>query len=162
MPKQERFIAEYLTDLNATAAAIRAGYSKKTAEQQGYENFRKPEIEARIAERQREIFEKLGDVAEADIYANRCIRDADVADLYGPDGRFLHPTKMARDLRRAITRIKMRIENVTAGDGHQDSTIEVWFEPKGPAIERNYRRHQLYVERVEVEASVEYHWRDSE
>ncbi len=34
-PKQERFVAEYLIDLNATQAAIRAGYSEKTAQQQG-------------------------------------------------------------------------------------------------------------------------------
>lgn len=34
-PKQERFVAEYLVDLNATQAAIRAGYSEKTAEQSG-------------------------------------------------------------------------------------------------------------------------------
>lgn len=33
-PKQQRFVAEYLIDLNATQAAIRAGYSKKTAQQQ--------------------------------------------------------------------------------------------------------------------------------
>ncbi|MDP7651125.1 MAG: terminase small subunit [Rhodospirillales bacterium] len=36
-PKQQRFIDEYLTDLNATQAAIRAGYSKKTAAQVGFE-----------------------------------------------------------------------------------------------------------------------------
>ena len=34
-PKQERFVAEYLIDLNATQAAIRAGYSEKTANEQG-------------------------------------------------------------------------------------------------------------------------------
>ena len=34
-PKQKRFVAEYLVDLNATQAAIRAGYSKKTARSQG-------------------------------------------------------------------------------------------------------------------------------
>jgi len=34
-PKQQRFVAEYLVDLNATQAAIRAGYSARTAEQQG-------------------------------------------------------------------------------------------------------------------------------
>jgi len=33
-PKQERFVAEYLIDLNATQAAIRAGYSEKTAQPQ--------------------------------------------------------------------------------------------------------------------------------
>lgn len=42
--KQEMFIREYLVDLNATQAAIRAGYSKKTAYAIGEENLRKPEI----------------------------------------------------------------------------------------------------------------------
>ncbi len=38
-PKQQRFVAEYLVDLNATQAAIRAGYSTKTAQQIGAENL---------------------------------------------------------------------------------------------------------------------------
>lgn len=42
--KQKRFVAEYLVDLNATQAAVRAGYSAKTAEVIGYENLRKPQI----------------------------------------------------------------------------------------------------------------------
>jgi phage terminase small subunit len=46
--KQQRFIAEYLVDLNATQAAIRAGYSAKTAEVIGFENLRKPKIQAEI------------------------------------------------------------------------------------------------------------------
>jgi phage terminase small subunit len=43
-PKQQRFVAEYLIDLNATQAAIRAGYSKKTAQRIGSENLSKPLI----------------------------------------------------------------------------------------------------------------------
>ena len=42
--KQKRFVEEYLVDLNATQAAIRAGYSKKTAYSIGQENLNKPEI----------------------------------------------------------------------------------------------------------------------
>lgn len=42
--KQKRFVAEYLVNLNATQAAIKAGYSEKTAEVIGYENLRKPQI----------------------------------------------------------------------------------------------------------------------
>ncbi len=42
--KQKRFVAEYLVDLNATQAAIRAGYSEKTAGSVGNENLKKPEI----------------------------------------------------------------------------------------------------------------------
>ncbi len=49
-PKQERFVDEYLVDLNATQAAIRAGYSKKTAEQQGYQLLQKTSVLAAIQE----------------------------------------------------------------------------------------------------------------
>jgi phage terminase small subunit len=47
-PKQQRFVDEYLVDLNATQAAIRAGYSAKTAGAIGDENLKKPEISAVI------------------------------------------------------------------------------------------------------------------
>lgn len=47
-PKQARFVAEYLIDLNATQAAIRAGYSPRTAYAIGAENLTKPDIAAAI------------------------------------------------------------------------------------------------------------------
>ncbi|MEL7656349.1 MAG: terminase small subunit [Bacillota bacterium] len=46
--KQQRFVEEYLIDLNATQAAIRAGYSPATAYSIGSELLKKPEIRARI------------------------------------------------------------------------------------------------------------------
>ena len=48
-PKQQRFVDEYLIDLNATQAAIRAGYSPKTATAIASENLSKPSISAAIA-----------------------------------------------------------------------------------------------------------------
>lgn len=42
--KQKRFCEEYIVDLNATQAAIRAGYSEHTASETGYENLRKPHM----------------------------------------------------------------------------------------------------------------------
>ncbi|WP_208281690.1 terminase small subunit [Massilia oculi] len=46
--KQQRFVAEYLIDLNATQAAIRAGYSEKTARQIGEQNLSKLDIASAI------------------------------------------------------------------------------------------------------------------
>lgn len=48
--KQQIFVNEYLIDLNATQAAIRAGYSKKTAQRIGSENLSKPLVAAAIQE----------------------------------------------------------------------------------------------------------------
>lgn len=50
-PKQARFVDEYLVDLNATQAAIRAGYSSHRTGVIGHENLKKPEIAAAISER---------------------------------------------------------------------------------------------------------------
>lgn len=52
--KQKIFADEYLIDLNATQAAIRAGYSKKTAYRTGADNLRKPQIQEYIEERLKE------------------------------------------------------------------------------------------------------------
>lgn len=56
--KQELFVQEYLIDLNATQAAIRAGYSENTAYSIGNENLKKPEIVERIHEAMRERLER--------------------------------------------------------------------------------------------------------
>lgn len=57
--KQKRFCDEYLIDLNATQAAIRAGYSEKTAHSIGAENLTKPEIQKRLSDRMNERESKL-------------------------------------------------------------------------------------------------------
>lgn len=56
--KQKRFAEEYLVDLNATQAAIRSGYSEKTAAVIGFENLTKPNIQEYIHELQKELQEK--------------------------------------------------------------------------------------------------------
>lgn len=62
--KQKAFADEYIKSGNATKAAKKAGYSEKTAEVIGYENLRKPEIAAYIAERMAKIDEER--IASAD------------------------------------------------------------------------------------------------
>lgn len=62
--KQEYFCREYLIDLNATQAAIRAGYSKDTAGAIGHENLKKPEIQKRIDVLKAERAAALGITAE--------------------------------------------------------------------------------------------------
>lgn len=58
--KQVAFIEEYCVDRNATQAAIRAGYSKKTAGQVGFENLKKPDIAEAIRQRLGEHAENCG------------------------------------------------------------------------------------------------------
>lgn len=62
--KQALFVKEYLVDLNATGAAVRAGYSEKTAKVIGHENLTKPDIAAAIAKAQQKRAEKVEITAE--------------------------------------------------------------------------------------------------
>jgi phage terminase small subunit len=56
--KQQRFVDEYIISGNATQAAIKAGYSKRSAQQTGAENLLKPVIKAELDKRNAEIQSK--------------------------------------------------------------------------------------------------------
>lgn len=77
-PKQERFVAEYCVDLNATQAAIRSGYSEKTAHAIGHENLSKPEIAAAI----RAKTEKRA--AKVEITGERVLEELAMLAFYDP------------------------------------------------------------------------------
>lgn len=57
-PKKEKFVNEYLKDSNAAQAAIRAGYSEKTARSQGQRLLTNVDIKKEIAERNKKVNEK--------------------------------------------------------------------------------------------------------
>jgi len=85
-PKQFRFAEEYLVDLNATKAAIRAGYSEDTAGSQGHDLLKKPEMQAAI-ETMRAERSRITNIDAAWVLT-RLAQEAfaDVSDLYEESG----------------------------------------------------------------------------
>lgn len=79
--RQKAFIREYLVDLNATQAAIRAGYSPKTAEQQGHALLRNPKVAEEIARQTKDRHERLGIDADALLKRAETILTADHRQL---------------------------------------------------------------------------------
>jgi phage terminase small subunit len=77
--KQLKFVAEYLVDLNATKAAIRAGYSRRTASSIGEENLRKPEIQKEIEKRMDDILEDRAVMTLRVIRELECIAFSDIS-----------------------------------------------------------------------------------
>ena len=78
--KQELFCLEYMKDMNATQAAIRSGYSEKTASEIGYENLRKPHLAEKIQRLKNEIIEKEKLDLINRIKINKAIATANVYD----------------------------------------------------------------------------------
>ena len=79
--KQQRFVDEYLVDLNATQAAIRAGYSANAAAEQGYEHLRKPHIQLAIAQARKAQQERTQITADRVISELGLIAFADAREL---------------------------------------------------------------------------------
>lgn len=83
--KQRAFIGEYVKDFNATQAALRAGYSEKTAYSIGSENLKKPEI---IFEVEKHLRQRVMSAEEALARLSDIAR-ADIADFLHVDGNYV-------------------------------------------------------------------------
>lgn len=104
--RQERFCREYIIDYNATQAAVRAGYSERTAKSIGAENLTKPAILTRVRELQKEQAERLSVSADwvlmqlVEVY-KRCMQQEEVliwdSDLKKkvPSGEYVFDSKGA-------------------------------------------------------------------
>ena len=85
--KQQRFCDEYLVDLNGTQAAIRAGYSAKTARQMAAENMAKPAIKAYIGKRMADKeAELVADQAEVLKYLTSVLRGHSKSEVVVVEG----------------------------------------------------------------------------
>lgn len=146
-PKQKAFADEYIICGNATEAARRAGYSKKTARQIGTENLTKPSISAYIAERMRPIEQRR--IATADdvlMFLTRVI-NGEEKDAFGLDVSVQDKISAGKEiLKRHVDERKIEIELLKLEsqlkDNAQDeepednfmeamnaSAKEVWNEP---------------------------------
>lgn len=85
-PKQEMFCREFLIDLNGTQAAIRAGYSAKTANRIATEILSKPDIKRRIEELKQQRQEVIGVDASYVLQRLIDIDQMDARDILNDDG----------------------------------------------------------------------------
>lgn len=115
LPRQKRFIDEYLIDLNATQAAIRAGYSPRCAAEIGYENLRKPHIYEQI--KRRESRTSLGKriPVERLILELERVSVFDPAKAFDENGNLIPIHQMDEETRAAINYITE--ESIYEGHG---------------------------------------------
>lgn len=83
--KQKRFVEEYLIDLNATQAAIRAGYSPATAKEIGCENLTKPNIAAAVSQAMAERSRRTGINQDRVLQELARIGFAKITDVVDPE-----------------------------------------------------------------------------
>jgi phage terminase small subunit len=146
--KQARFVDEYLIDLNATKAAIRAGYKKHTAGSMGHELLKKPEIIEAIEAAKLERSERTQ--VDADWVLKRLAEeaDADMADLYDDNGDLLPVEEWPLIWRQGLV-AGVEIEALYSGDGEE--RILIGQVKKLKLVDRT-RRLELIGKHVRVNA----------
>jgi phage terminase small subunit len=100
--RQEKFCIEYLVDFHVTNAAIRAGYSEKTAYSIGSENLKKPEIQERLKELQKEDAESKKISREKVIAEYAKLAFFDIRKVLTVDGGLKETTEWDDDSAAAI------------------------------------------------------------
>ena len=145
-PMQSVFVQEYLIDLNATQAAIRAGYSKKPAAQQGFQLLQKPSVRAAIAERQREREQRTAVTADRVLLEAARLALFDPRKLFNDDGSPKGITELDDDTAAAVA----GIEVVEQFEGSGKDRVFVGYlkkyriADKNSALEKLFRHHGLY------------------
>lgn len=142
-PKQQRFVSEYLIDLNATQAAIRAGYSQKTAGAIGSENLQKPEIAAAVADKAGQALNAVGYGAERVLQEYGKIAFSDVRALFDEHGNMLPIRELPDDVAASIAGVEVNKRNLTAGDGQVDLVLKVRRWDKVKALDSLANYHGL-------------------
>lgn len=118
-PKQKLFCDEYLVDLNATQAAIRAGYSKKTAKVIGNENLTKPYIQEYIQKNREKLGKKLEITKEMILEGYRRLAFYDMRKFYDENGNLLQVSDLDEETSFALAGFEVTEEKDGNGKGQQ-------------------------------------------
>ncbi len=153
-PKQERFVEEYLVDLNATQAAKRAGYSEKTVNKMGAKLLANTKVSAAIAVARNKISERTEITQDMVVQELAKIGFANMADYMrvGEDGDpFLDFSELTRDQAAAL--IEVTVEDFKEGRGENARDVRrVKFklaDKKGALVDLG-KHLGMFVERKEV------------
>ena len=144
--KQKRFCVEYLIDLNATQAAIRAGYSTSTAGAIGAENLKKPQIRACIDKALAEQSKRTG------VTADRVVRElAKVAFVNSDDVVDFDSVTVKSDASKDDTAAiaSVRVKTIPTKDG-EGIEREIKLADKLKALELLGKRFGLFTDNVNV------------
>lgn len=146
--KQKRFIEEYLIDLNATQAAIRAGYSSDTAYSIGNENLKKPEIKTRIDKAMAERSKRTGVNADRVVMELAKIAFVNANDVIDPKTATIKEDALPEDT-AAIQSVKVK----TFGEDGLEREIKM--ADKLRALELLGRHLGMFKDKVEVSGTLE-------
>ena len=122
--KQQRFVDEYLIDLNATQAAIRAGYSAKTADRIGPELLGKTCVQKEISKKMAERSRRTGVNQDRVVQELAKVAFVNISDLVDTDTATILPTARKEDL-ACIESVKYKQMPIKSGDMGVEREVKI-------------------------------------
>ena len=126
-PKQKKFCEEYIWDFNASRAARAAGYSEDTAGQIGFENLKKPEIQAYIEELQGDLAKTSGISRLMVLREHEKLAFSSIAHLHETWITRKEFEKLTDDQKACIAEIHTQTKQITEWDGETPIPATVEF-----------------------------------
>ena len=153
--KQELFVKEYLIDLNATQAAIRAGYSKKTSYSIGEENLKKPVIAAAIQEAMNNRATRIEITADRVLEEIAKLAFFDPRKFFNSDGSPIPIQSLDDDTAMALSGIDVLEEYVGTGKDRVfiGYTKKFKLADKKASLELLGKHLKLFTDKVEIDLS---------
>jgi phage terminase small subunit len=155
-PKQKRFVEEYLVDLNAAAAARRAGYSEKTADKMGAKLVVKSSIQEAIQLLQNNRSQRTEITADNVLRELAALGFSDLRHYVIDDNGHVSLAAGAPDIAmRAVSSIKRKVRSVPGREGVEDIETEIKLWPKNSALELIAKHLGMLIEKREHSGKVE-------
>lgn len=150
-PKQKRFVEEYLIDLNATQAAIRAGYSAKTANEQGAQNLAKLSIAKAIQEAMDKRSKKAEITHEKVIAEIAKLAFADIRNIFDEYGNLLPVHMLPESISGSISSVEVVTSKIPGGEPTEvEHTARIKFWDKKGSLELLGRHLKLFTDKTEL------------
>jgi phage terminase small subunit len=150
-PKQERFVAEYLIDLNATQAAIRAGYARSGARTEGARLLADADISAEVAVLMGERAERTAITAERVLQAIAAVAFGDIRGMFDDYGALVRPGDWDDATAAAVDGID--IVTVAKGEGAVEHVAKIKRMDRLKALDMLARHLALYNDKIEVKVT---------
>lgn len=149
--KQQAFVNEYIVDLNATQAAIRAGYSEDTAYSIASENLTKPEIAGAIQVAMELRADRTRITADRVLVEVAKLGFSNIKDIFTATGQLKNLSALPDEVTAAIQSVEVVTKRVDGGEDHEVEYVhKIKMADKKASLELLGKHLKLFADRTEL------------
>jgi len=159
--KMRQFVDEYLIDMNGTQAAIRAGYSEATAQEQSSQLLDRPDIRELVEQRQKDRIDRTQISQDLTVNELKAIALSDIADfVIVKEGGVIEQrpfNELKKEQTRCVKKIRQTVRTAQSSDGtviHQTAVLELELYDKVKSLELLGRHLGIFNDKLTLDGAL--------